>query len=109
MRDDEKRKVQDDQKAKNILTSGLSSNEFFCIARCKNEKEIWNMLEVTHEGTMDVGRENLRQLCVFKVANETKKPWVWWDYVTDFQIRCPMKEKKYNKECANAVIKSLGK
>ncbi|XAR72961.1 hypothetical protein NMG60_11019778 [Bertholletia excelsa] len=55
----------------------------------------------------DVVIENLRQLCVFKVANETNKPWVWWDYVTDFQIRCPMKEKKYNKECADAVIKSL--
>ena len=57
----------------------------------------------------DVVLENLRQLCVFKVANETKKPWVWWNYVTDFQIRCPMKEKRYNKECADAVIKSLGK
>ncbi|KAL5167799.1 Vacuolar-sorting receptor 1 [Glycine soja] len=56
----------------------------------------------------DVVVENLRQLCVFKVANETQKPWVWWDYVTDFQIRCPMKDNKYNKECANAVIKSLG-
>ncbi|KAL8172275.1 hypothetical protein V2J09_024079 [Rumex salicifolius] len=56
----------------------------------------------------DVVLENLRQLCVFKVANESKKPWVWWDYVTDFQIRCPMKEKKYNKECANGVLKSLG-
>ncbi|KAJ8439609.1 hypothetical protein Cgig2_017176 [Carnegiea gigantea] len=28
----------------------------------------------------DVVIENLRQLCVFKVANETKKPWIWWDY-----------------------------
>ncbi|XP_020237450.1 vacuolar-sorting receptor 1 [Cajanus cajan] len=56
----------------------------------------------------DVVIENLRQLCVYKVANETKKPWVWWDYVTDFQIRCPMKEKKYNKKCADAVIESLG-
>lgn len=52
--------------------------------------------------------ENLRQLCVFKVAKESKQPWVWWDYVTDFHIRCPMKEKKYNKECADEVIKSLG-
>lgn len=56
----------------------------------------------------DVVIENLRQLCVFRVANESKKPWVWWDYVTDFHIRCPMKEKKYNKECADSVIKSLG-
>ncbi|KAK1291708.1 Vacuolar-sorting receptor 1 [Acorus calamus] len=52
--------------------------------------------------------ENLRQLCVFKVASESKRPWAWWDYVTDFQIRCPMKKKKYNKECADTVIKSLG-
>ncbi|XP_052881367.1 vacuolar-sorting receptor 3-like isoform X2 [Gossypium arboreum] len=56
----------------------------------------------------DVVIENLRQLCVFKVANETNKPWLWWDYVTDFQIRCPMKEKKYNKECADVVIRALG-
>eukprot|EP01018_Ginkgo_biloba_P004479 Gb_19839 [translate_table: standard] len=56
----------------------------------------------------DVVIENLRQLCVFKVARESKKPWVWWDYVTDFHIRCPMKEKKYNKECAEKVISSLG-
>ncbi|XP_051132627.1 vacuolar-sorting receptor 3-like [Andrographis paniculata] len=56
----------------------------------------------------DVVMENLRQLCVFRVANESSKPWIWWDYVTDFQIRCPMKDKKYNKECADGVIKSLG-
>lgn len=56
----------------------------------------------------DVVIENLRQLCVFRVANESKRPWIWWDYVTDFQIRCPMKQKKYNKECADTVIKSLG-
>ena len=51
IKDDEKRKMQDDQKAKNILTSGLSSDEFFRTARCKSAKEIWKMLEVTHEGT----------------------------------------------------------
>lgn len=56
----------------------------------------------------DVVLENLRQLCVHKVANESQKSWVWWDYVTDFHIRCPMKEKKYNQDCAEDVIKSLG-
>ena len=56
MRDDEKRKVQDDQKAKNILTYGLSSAEFFRTARYKSAKEIWNMLEVNHKGTTDVRR-----------------------------------------------------
>ncbi|KAF3327362.1 vacuolar-sorting receptor 1-like protein [Carex littledalei] len=56
----------------------------------------------------DVVLQNLRQVCVFRVANESKKAWVWWDYVTDFAIRCPMKEKKYTTECAEKVIKSLG-
>ncbi|XP_062073136.1 vacuolar-sorting receptor 1-like isoform X2 [Humulus lupulus] len=56
----------------------------------------------------DVVVQNLRQACFFKVANESGKPWLWWDYVTDFAIRCPMKAKKYTEECANEVIQSLG-
>eukprot|EP00250_Pteridium_aquilinum_P017558 c23686_g3_i1 orf=411-2282(-) len=56
----------------------------------------------------DVVIENLRQLCVYKTANASGKPWMWWDYVSDFHIRCPMKENKYNEECAEKVIKSLG-
>lgn len=55
----------------------------------------------------DVVFENLRQLCVHRVANESNRSWVWWDYVTDFHIRCSMKEKKYSKECAEEVMRSL--
>ncbi|KAE8728988.1 Vacuolar-sorting receptor 6 [Hibiscus syriacus] len=55
----------------------------------------------------DVVFENLRQLCVHRVANESKRPWIWWDYVTDFHIRCSMKEKRYSKECAEGVMSSL--
>lgn len=57
----------------------------------------------------DVVYENLRQLCVHRVANESNRSWVWWDYVTDFHVRCSMKEKRYSKECADDVMKSLGK
>lgn len=55
----------------------------------------------------DVVFENLRQLCVHRVANESNRSWVWWDYVTDFHVRCSMKEKKYRKDCAEDVMKSL--
>ncbi|KAF8365048.1 hypothetical protein HHK36_032949 [Tetracentron sinense] len=55
----------------------------------------------------DVVIENLRQLCVHRVANESNRSWVWWDFVTDFHIRCSMKEKRYSKECAVNVLKSL--
>ena len=43
-------------KLKTFLTSGLSSDEFFHTARCKSTKEIWKMLEVTHDGSVDVRR-----------------------------------------------------
>ena len=56
----------------------------------------------------DVVVQNLHQICVFKIANETGKPWLWWDYVHDFALRCPMKDKKYTHDCASDVIKSLG-
>ncbi|KAL4309963.1 hypothetical protein GQ457_01G024310 [Hibiscus cannabinus] len=56
----------------------------------------------------DVVVENLRQACLFKVANASGKPWLWWDYVTQFSVHCPMNEKKYNKECAAQVIQYLG-
>ncbi|KAK2999723.1 hypothetical protein RJ639_023628, partial [Escallonia herrerae] len=55
----------------------------------------------------DVVFENLRQLCVHRVANESNRSWVWWDYVTDFHIRCSMKQKRYSKECAEDVVRSL--
>ncbi|XP_052182613.1 vacuolar-sorting receptor 6 isoform X2 [Diospyros lotus] len=55
----------------------------------------------------DVVFENLRQLCVHRVANESNRSWVWWDYVSDFHIRCSMKRKRYSKECAEDVMKSL--
>ncbi|XWS62320.1 hypothetical protein CRYUN_Cryun06bG0000900 [Craigia yunnanensis] len=55
----------------------------------------------------DVVFENLRQLCVHRVANGSKRSWIWWDYVTDFHIRCSMKEKRYSKECAEDVMRSL--
>ncbi|XP_039037856.1 vacuolar-sorting receptor 1-like [Hibiscus syriacus] len=54
----------------------------------------------------DMVIQNLRQACLFKVANESGKPWLWWDYVTEFANRCQSKDK-YTKECADKVIRSL--
>jgi len=41
---------------KNIITSTLSCDEFFRVSQCISAKEIWGILEVTHEGTNDVKR-----------------------------------------------------
>ncbi|KAI3666815.1 hypothetical protein L6452_41852 [Arctium lappa] len=56
----------------------------------------------------DVVVQNLRQACLYKVANESGNPWIWWDYVTEFATRCSMKNNKYTKDCTEEVIKSLG-
>nr|KYP31141.1 hypothetical protein KK1_048850 [Cajanus cajan] len=39
--DDERKRAQYDYKAKNIITSALSIDEFFRISQCKSAKEIW--------------------------------------------------------------------
>ncbi|XP_073221498.1 uncharacterized protein [Cicer arietinum] len=60
--DEDKRKVLFDTKAKNMLQSALGMDELFCISYCKSAKEIWDMLEVTHEGTIEVKRSKLNTL-----------------------------------------------
>ncbi|CAI5516101.1 unnamed protein product [Closterium sp. Naga37s-1] len=63
--------------------------------------------DVGYDGK-DVVAENLRQLCVHRVANETHGSWLWWDYVTDFKKRCRMADKTYGPECAESIITALG-
>ena len=52
----ESKKAKFDWIAKNIITFALSSDEFFRVSQCKFSKEMWDILEVTHEGTNDVKR-----------------------------------------------------
>lgn len=53
----------------------------------------------------DVVVQNLHEACFFGVANESQKPWLWWDFDTNFSVRCPMKDRKFNTDCAAQVIK----
>jgi len=52
----ENKRVQNDCVAKNIITSALNLDEFFSVSQCSSAKEMWDILEVTHEGTNDVKR-----------------------------------------------------
>ena len=53
---EDKRRVQYNLKAKNIITSALGIDEYFRISNCKSAKEMWDILQVTHEGTTYVKR-----------------------------------------------------
>jgi len=48
--------VQYDCVAKYIITSALNLDEFFKVSQCSSAKEMWNILEVTYEGTTNVKR-----------------------------------------------------
>ena len=54
--DIEKKKVQYECIAKHIITYVLNLDEFFRVSQCSSLKEMWDILEVTHEGTSDVKR-----------------------------------------------------
>ena len=54
--EEERKRAQYDCNANNILTSSLNMDEFFRVSQCKIAKEMWKVLEVTHEGTNDVKR-----------------------------------------------------
>ncbi|WVZ00453.1 hypothetical protein V8G54_026522 [Vigna mungo] len=53
---EEKKRFQNDVKARNIISSALTVDEFYRISICKTAQEIWEVLRVTHEGTNDVKR-----------------------------------------------------
>jgi len=54
--DSESKKAKFDCIVKNIITFALNSDEFFRVSQCKSTKEMWDTLEVTHEGINEVKR-----------------------------------------------------
>jgi len=52
----ESKKAKFDWISKNIITFALRCDEFFRVSQCNSTKEMWDILEVTHEGTNDVKR-----------------------------------------------------
>ena len=58
---------------------------------------------IGHDCHVIAVQENLRQLCVFKLANDSGKPWLWWEYVTKFGDECSMVDKTYDEDCAEKV------
>ncbi|XP_027933253.1 uncharacterized protein LOC114188805 [Vigna unguiculata] len=53
---DENKRAHYDVRAKNIISSALTLDEFYRVSICQSAKEMWDVLEVTHEGTDEVKR-----------------------------------------------------
>jgi len=50
----ENKRIHYDCVAKSIITSALNLDEFFKVSQCISAKEMWDIFEVTHEGTTDI-------------------------------------------------------
>jgi len=57
---------------KNIITSALNFNEFFRVSKCGFAKEMWDTLEVIHEGTNEIKRA-MRRSQAKKKRKQNKK------------------------------------
>ena len=60
--EEESRKFQLNSRAIYILVCAMDKNEYNRISQCKTAKEIWRILEITHEGTTHVKDSKVRIL-----------------------------------------------
>ena len=60
--EEESRKFQLNSRAIYILVCAMDRNEYNKISQCKTAKEIWRILEITHEGTTQVKDSKVRIL-----------------------------------------------
>ncbi|XP_072087067.1 uncharacterized protein [Arachis hypogaea] len=60
--DEEKKKVELNAKAINLMHCAISFEEFRKVSRCKTAKEIWDKLKLTHEGTKQVRETRIDML-----------------------------------------------
>ncbi|XP_015971903.1 uncharacterized protein LOC107495305 [Arachis duranensis] len=60
--DEEKKKVELNAKAINLMHYAISFEEFRKVSRCKTAKEIWDKLRLTHEGTKQMRETRIGML-----------------------------------------------
>ncbi len=60
--EDDKKKIELNAKAINLLHCAISFEEYRKVSRCKTAKEIWEKLQVTHEGTKQVKETRIDML-----------------------------------------------
>ncbi|GAV60725.1 UBN2 domain-containing protein, partial [Cephalotus follicularis] len=60
--DNDRKRVQINAKAKDIIICAINSNDFNRISSCISTKEMWDRLEVTYEGTNQVKEAKISML-----------------------------------------------
>ena len=98
-------------KAMNVLYCALDANEFNHISTCSSTKEIWDRLEVTHEGTNQVKESKINMLVhkyeLFKIEHDESITGMFTHF-TDIINGLKSLGKSYtNSELVRKILRSL--
>ena len=107
----DKKMAQLNAKAMNVLYCALDANEFNRISTCSSAKEIWDRLEVTHEGTNQVKETKINMLVhkyeLFKIEHDESITAMFTRF-TDIINGLKSLGKSYtNSELVRKILRSL--
>ena len=109
----DKKLAQLNAKAMNVLYCSLDANEFNRISTCASAKEIWDRLEVTHEGTNQVKESKINMLVhkyeLFKMEHDESITAMFTRF-TDIINGLKSLGKSYtNSELVRKILRSLSR
>jgi len=106
---DENKRVQYDVRDQNAIVPAVTLNEFYRILKCKSAKEMWDTVEVTHEGTNEVKRARKNTILQEYELLQMKQN----ESISDFQTRFthivnhldPLGKSFINKDLSMKILK----
>ena len=97
----------------NILFCALSMEEFNWIQSCKTAKDLWNTLEVTHEGTNQVKKSKISILVhkyeLFKMKHDESIKQMYTRFTDIINDLSSLGKEYTTSEMARKLLRSLPK
>jgi len=109
--DDDKKKVQCDFKARNILISSLGVNEYNSVSHCKTAKDLWDALETFNKGTNDVKKSKVNTLVqqyeLFRMEDGETISSMQMRFIHIVNKLQGLGKKNSNQDCTNKILRCM--
>ncbi|KAL5546924.1 hypothetical protein UlMin_006611 [Ulmus minor] len=111
--DTNKKRISINARAMNTLFCALSMEEFNRIRSCKTAKDIWNTLEVTHEGTNQVKESKISMLVhkyeLFKMKHDESIKQMYTRFTDIINDLSSLGKEYTTSEIVRKILRSLPK
>jgi len=108
---DDKKKVQYDLRAQNILISSLGVNEYHFVSHCKTAKDMWDVLETLQEGTDDVKQSKINTLVqqyeLFCMNDGETISYMQMRFTHIVKKLQNLGKKTSNQDCINKILRCI--